>query len=148
MARVKDDGERLHAFANAMADSVEVASDDELLADARSAGVDASQTKSHVQQLLRGVVKVSKQRRLEQAHAEYEASVAAFRTAAAKKIPVLPKEQRALLTHVFQTHPQIRSVTLQHREFSELTDSDVQSLLAQLEQLGMLEGNEGGSHGQ
>lgn len=146
MARVKDDGERLHAFANAMADSVEAASDEELLADARSAGVDPNQTKSHVQQLLRGVVKVSKQRRLEQAHAEYEASVAAFRTAA-KKIPVLPKEQRALLTHVFQTHPQIRSVTLQHREFSELTDSDVQSLLAQLEQLGMLEGNDGGSHG-
>lgn len=147
MARVKDDGERLHAFANAMADSVEAASDEQLLADARAAGVDPNQTNSRVQQLLRGAVKASKQRRLEKAHAEYEASVAAFRAATAGS-PALPKQQRALLTHVFKTHPQIRSVTLQHREFSELTDSDVQSLLRQLEQLGMLEGIDGGSHGE
>lgn len=146
MARVKDDGERLHAFASAMADSVEAASDEELLADARSAGVDSNQTKSHVQQLLQGVVKASKQRRLESAQVEYRASVAAFRSAT-KKVPALPNEQRALLMHVFQAHPHIRSVTLQHREFSELTDSDVQSLLAQLEQLGMLDEIKGGSHG-
>lgn len=147
MARERDDGERLHAFANAMADSVETASDEQLLADARSAGVDPNQTKVRVQQMLRGAIKASKQRRLEQAHAEYEASVEAFRAATAR-IPAMPKQQRALLTHVFQTHPQIRSVTLQHREFSELTDSDVQSLLRQLEQLGMLEGIDGGSHGE
>ncbi len=147
MARVKDDGERLHALANAMADSVEAASDEQLLADARSAGVDPNQAKSRVQQLLRGVVKASKQRRLEQAQAEYKSSVAAF-CAATARIPAVPKQQRELLTHVFQTHPEIRSVTLQHREFSELTDSDVQSLLRQLEQLGMLEGLNGGSHGE
>lgn len=146
MARVKDDGERLYAFANAAADAIETASDEELLADARSAGVDPNQTKSHLQQLLRGVVKTAKQRRLEHAKAEYKLSVAAF-SAATGKIPTLPKQQRALLTHVFQAHPQIRSVTLQHRDFAELTDSDVQSLLRQLEQLGMLEEIDGGSHG-
>ena len=147
MARVKDDGERLHSLANAMADSVEATSDEQLLLEARSAGVDPSQTKSRVQELLRSVVKASKQRRLERAQAEYEASVAAFHGATVK-IPAVPKEQRALLKCVFKTHPQIRTVTLQHREFSELTDSDVQSLLTQLEQLGMLEGMDGGSHGQ
>ena len=79
--------------------------------------------------------------------AEYKSSVAAF-CAATARIPAVPKQQRELLTHVLQTHPEIRSVTLQHREFSELTDSDVQSLLRQLEQLGMLQGLNGGSHGE
>jgi hypothetical protein len=147
MARVKDDGERLHAFANAMADSVEAASDEQVLLDARSAGVDPNQTKSHVQQLFRGVVKASKQRRLEQAQAEYKSSLAAF-CAATAQLPAQRAEQRALLIRVFQTHPEIRSVTLQHREFSEMTDSDVQTLLRQAEQLGLLDGLDTADHGE
>lgn len=62
MTKPKDDGERLAAISDALAESVADASDEVLLQEAKEAGRDSAKTQANIQQLLRGsVLAVKKQ---------------------------------------------------------------------------------------
>lgn len=137
MAKPKDDGERLAALADALAESVADASDEVLMQEAKEAGRDSVKTQSHVQQLLRGSVLAFKRQRLVQADAEHKKAVAAI---GARPVS-LPKDaaaRRLLLNSVFARHPQLEQ-TLQFRELDELTDEDLESMLLKLSYLGVLD---------
>jgi hypothetical protein len=56
-------------------------------------------------------------------------------------LPDTAEERRALLGGLLARHPRMEAalVTVQHREFKELTDADVESCLAQLAELGVLD---------
>jgi hypothetical protein len=60
------------------------------------------------------------------------------------RIPKDPREQKAMLDGIIARRPKVReeAVTLQHREFESFSESDVESVLRQLEALGALEEDE------
>lgn len=137
MATPKDDGERLAALSDAIAESVADASDEVLLQEAKEAGRDPAKVQAHVQQLLRGSVLAFKKQRLVQADAEHKKATAAI-SARPVSLPKDAATRRLLLNSVFARQPQLQQ-TLQFRELGELTDEDVESMLLKLSHLGVLD---------
>ncbi len=136
--------DELRAIMDALAESVAELSDEEILAETRAEGQDPNLAAEHVRQVLRTAAKVYQQRLLREARAQYERRVAAMREGK-YSLPDSPEERRRLLADVFDRKPDIRSglLTAQHREFSSLTDADVESYLKQLQELGVLDGVRG-----
>lgn len=66
--RLGDDGERLHAIMDVIAESIADASDVVLLQEAKEAGRDPAQTRAHVHQLLRNAVSAFKQNKENKMH--------------------------------------------------------------------------------
>jgi hypothetical protein len=127
--------ERLFAV---MAESSLQDTDAEVL---REAGPNASEKAERVRACLLDGVKAFKQRALDRALVAYREEVRRYK----QKQFVLPEksaDRRELLHSVFNRFPQGEKtfLTLQHREFKNLSDSDVESLLKQLEALGVLNG--------
>lgn len=139
----------LLAIMNALAESVAEAPDSDVLAEARDAGEDPGQTATRVRALLRRAVKDHEQRRLRQAQKDYDERVRAIRTRP-YVLPETPEERRRLFALVMSRRPEIGAalVTAQHREFKDLTDADIQSYLAQLAALGVLDELAGRPHGE
>lgn len=138
MAKPKDDGERLAALSDALAESIAEASDDVLLQEAKEGGRDPTRTQASIQQLLRGAVLSFKKQRLVQAEADHKKATAAL----ASRPVSLPKDaatRRLLLNSVFARQPQLKQQTIQFRELGELTDEDVESMLLKLSHLGVLD---------
>lgn len=137
MAKPKDDGERLAALSDALAESVADASDEVLLHEAKDASRDPAKTQAQVQQLLRGSVLAFKKQRLVQAAAEHKQATAAI-AARPVSIPKDAATRRLLLNSVFTRQPQLQQ-TLQFRELGALSDEDVESMLMKLRFLGVLD---------
>jgi hypothetical protein len=140
MTRSKDEAQRLAAVMNALAEQAAAASDQEIVEDATAAGVDIKAEASRVRTLLSGAVLRAKKQRLQQAGEQHKRSVAALGQQAAR-LPAAPAAKRALLVRVISARPETRQqvMTLQHREFEEFTDRDVDSVLRQLAALGLLD---------
>lgn len=140
MTRSKDEVQRLAAVMNALAERAAAASDQEIVDDATAAGVDIKAEASRVRGLLGDAVLRAKKQRLQQAGEQHKRSVAALGQRAAR-LPTAPAAKRALLERVIAARPDTRQqvMTLQHREFEEFTERDVDSVLRQLAALGFLD---------
>lgn len=53
-------------------------------------------------------------------------------------LPPTPEQRRRLLDRSLRNRPDVREMTLQHREFRELSDDDVERLLTKMHHLGAL----------
>ena len=130
---------KLRALFEALADSVDALTDDELLAECREEGRSPEDVASDTRAVMRDAVKGFKQRSLVAAREKHRESAARI-ASTTFRLPESPAERRALLSAVIAQHQQAgRLVTAQHRDFSEMTDEDVESWLQQLGHLGLLD---------
>lgn len=108
----------------------------------RDAGPDASQKAEQVRACLLDGVRSYKQRALDNALSAYREEVQRYKERRFA-LPTEKGDRRELLNSIFQRFPQGEKtfLTLQHREFKSLSDADVESLLKQLEALGVLNGD-------
>lgn len=92
----------------------------------------------NVKSFLQSVLKEFDQAKLREARAKYQSATKDL-SERSPKLPENALEQRALLSAFLNQRADVRSMfTAQFREFEELTDSDVESLLKQLIDLGMI----------
>ncbi len=134
----------LRALMDALAESVVEATDEEITSETREGGEDPAAAAEEVRSILRNAVKAYEQRHLRGAQEAYEKHVDAIRRRTFS-LPAAPGSRRKLLTIVMTRKPDLRSalVTLQHRDFKEWTDADIQNCLEQLGALGVLDEFEG-----
>ena len=134
----------LAGLMNSLADAALSQTDEELHAEAASSGEEPAFAASEVRDLLRSASKSYRQRHLRAAALEYQKRVASLKRGWID-LPETAGDRRSLLASVFAMNPRMESafLTLQHREFKELSDTDVESCLVQLRELGVLgEGDE------
>lgn len=128
----KSASEELHDLMSFLAESVADMSDDQIKEE--FAGDPEPKTK----EIFRAAIKNCKMESLRTARAQYESASTAL-SSRSYNIPEKKSEQRALLASVFSRKPDLRSMTAQHRDLKDLTDSDVESFLNQLAELGLLD---------
>jgi len=134
----------LRVIMDALSEHVAEASDDEVITEMREAGEDPATVAERVRDILSRAVTAFEQQRLREAENAYERRVRAIRERR-YQVPETPERRRELLTLVMTRKPQLGAalVTLQNREFKNLTDADIQSCLQQLGAIGVLDEFEG-----
>lgn len=138
MSNKRTDAEKLTFISDALADSLVDATDEEILEEARLLGLDSRVEANRVKTLMLETVKTYQQRALREARRAYDAQTQQRARVAA--IPSTPAERRELFSFVIAKQPQYAELlTAQHREFTDLTDTDIQSYLEDLDELGVLE---------
>lgn len=130
------------ALMDELAESVAVAPDEELIEDVSSDVDDESSSDiaQRTRRVLLGAVREHRQSKLREAHKEHERRASELQRRR-HALPESPAERRALLDAVIARNAAIGNalLTAQHREFSELTDADIESYLRQLAELGALD---------
>ncbi len=129
----------LRQVMNTLAEAVAEASDKELLAQAQEAGLDLEAEAESVRALLRGSVDKFRKKKLGQARRDYELAASTLFTKT-HRLPETPRERRNLLTNILAANPQMQGMlTVQFRELDQLSDTDVESSLRKLAELGILD---------
>lgn len=113
--------------------------DEEIRAEVIERGEDPDKVAAEVKGKISSTIKNYKQRHLRAAQEEYERETIASQQRQAE-LPGSPEARRELLNLVCSRKPELSSMllTLQHRDFEELTDGDVESSLEELSELGAL----------
>lgn len=138
MSKSQNFRKEFEAFLDALAESIETASDDDLLQEAREAGIDPVKEGEMLRQTLLKTASDFKKKALIRARSGYEERVKSLKTQKFL-LPQSPQEQRILLAKILALKPQMQAVlTAQHRELKELTDADVESCLKKFAALGVL----------
>lgn len=127
--------ERAEKILDGLAEYIENAPAEALLEDAREAGRDPEQIAAQAKSVLLQAVKSHQQRELLKAREAYQQEVASIRNRRIE-LPSKPETRRNWLQAVFAQQPAL--LTMQNRDFSELTDEDVEANLRKLEILGIL----------
>ncbi len=136
------DEQRLMRLFDALADSVEEMTDEEVLAEAREAGEDPKVVAAQVAGIIEKSIRAQSERRRLEARRQYEAAIEAM-SRRKYSLPATANARRSLLIATVTQNPGIRSaVTLRHRELRALSDEDVTGYLEKLVDLGLL----GGEH--
>jgi hypothetical protein len=118
---------------------VEQLTDEELLAEVREEGQSPEEVAKQTRMLLQSTVKKFKQRALVSAKEQHQLQEARY-AGVRFQLPTNPAERRQLLDAVIARHQQAgRMLTAQHRDFTEMTDDDVESWLQQFGALGLLD---------
>ena len=134
----RTDPNRLARILDGLAEHIENSPAEALLEDARQEGQDPEQIAAHVRGVLKVAVKAHQQRELNRAREAYAQEVESIRTCSIQ-LPEKPETRRSWLHAVFAQQPRLQAaLTMQNREFSELTDEDVEAHLRKLEMLGIL----------
>jgi hypothetical protein len=96
--------------------------------------------KARTKEILRAELSSLRKEKLRRARADYE-SVAKELMSRSYDLPASRSERRILLSSILSQRPELHSLTFtaQHRELRNLTDSDIESLLRQLAELGLLD---------
>ena len=125
--------EELHLLMSFLAESVAQMSDDQIKEEY------GSEPRSRTKDILKATLKDLDKQKLQQARAQYE-SAANELSLRSYKLPPDKSERRDLLSALLTWQPDLRSVafTAQHRDLKDLTDSDIESFLRQLAELGLL----------
>ena len=125
--------EDFHLLMSFLAESVAQMSDEQLKEEYED------EPKSQIKEVLKAALKDLRTQKLREARAEYE-SAAKQLSSRSYGLPGDRSERRALLSAILVRQPDLRSVALtaQHRELKDLTDSDIESFLKQLAELGLL----------
>ena len=127
------------AFMDAIAQSIEMARDEELLQEARDEGRDPHADASTLRASLLHTVREHRVKTLREARSAYDREVRNLKSRDFD-LPKQPSEMRALLAHVFSARPEMQAVlTAQHRDLKDLSDSDIESCLKRLAALGVLD---------
>ena len=135
----KDYERRLRAIMNGVAESYAEASDEDLLQEARSAGVDVETSAERLKATMLDIVASHKRLRLTDARSAYESAVRDLATRQAT-LPVTQDTRRALFDAVMRTKPELQGLlTAQFRDLDTLTDADIESCLRQFHALGILD---------
>src|SRR2546423_8668932 len=136
----RDCQKKQQAIYGAIADSIIGMSDEEILAEAREAEEDPAAIAERLRKLFRGADREYSRYNFRQAADQYGRSVAAIRSCKAE-LPAEADDRRAMLAALFAREPEMGSalLTAQHRQFKNLSDLDVTSLLVQLKALGALD---------
>ena len=135
----RDYRKELEGILDGLAETIEAASPEEILAEAEAAGENPEAIAGHVRETLLSAVKKFEQRKLDAAR---EACRQRATHSRSKKyyLPDTKEDRRQLLFTVFQNKPRLGEVlTIQHRSFEDLSDEDVQSALEELAELGFLD---------
>lgn len=123
---------------DALAESVLAATDEELLEEVRADGNDPVQLASQIEDLLLGSARAHF--RTERLKLEEAIAMPKLRASERSKIPSSPLERRSLLAYIMQQLPKLGAAlaTIHHRDYTELTDADVEGVLEQFDELGVL----------
>lgn len=132
-------------YAN-LAQGVEDASPDDLLAEAKAEGQDIEQITNGVRATLIDAVRSFEQRKLHAARHGYRKRSTELRSRR-NVLPSTPAERLALLMKAAGSDERVAKVTARFRDFKDLTDEDVQSALSDLMELGALDSVMQDNHG-
>ncbi len=135
----RDFKKELHGILDGLADHLESAPGQELVEDVRASGEDPSETASRVKRALLRSVTDFEQRKLRAARQAYEQRLAAMEEKRAYVLPGTAAGRREQLYAVLSMKPEMgQALTTRYRDFSEMTDEDVESALRELAELGVL----------
>jgi len=135
----RSESERLGRILDRLAEYIENAPGEQLLEDARLEGRDPAQTMKRVKGLLRNAVKTRYLGELKKAQEGYEDAVAVMKSRFVK-LPQTPEGRRSLLGAILSQHPALKAAfTFQNRDFTKLTDGDVENHLRKLALLGVFD---------
>jgi hypothetical protein len=123
-----------------LADSVAEASPTELLEEAEQNHVNLLDEADEVRGILRAAGRQYLQRKLRESRQAYEIAVTEL-LAKQYELPASATERMELLRTTLRERPDFQPIvmTVQHRNFAELSDQDVSSFLKQLKDLGLLD---------
>jgi hypothetical protein len=131
------DEKKMRAFFEALADNVDNLSDDEVLAEAREEGRSPEEIANQMRSFIQNTVKAFKQRPLVEAQRERERSLERMK-AAKHRLPPEPRVRREWLA-AMMARPEAQGMLTAHgRDFTELTDEDVEQSILELMHLGMV----------
>lgn len=134
----RDYRSELQGIMDSLAEYVEHAPEEELLEDATVEGESTNETADRVRLILLDAVTQYQQRPLREARLAYNKQVAAMQQRT-YDLPSTPAERRTLLWACLAKNQQMQAmVTGQFRDFDGMTDSDIESLLKQFADLGLL----------
>ena len=137
--KIKDRAEAFRALMNALAEEAATLSDEETEAEVRAEGKDPKETAEKTRAVLMSAYRRFRQRALHSAAQSYRNRVREIRKRR-YTLPESPEERRRLLELVMR-RPGMKSafLTAQYRDFERLPDDDVESILKQLQELGVLD---------
>ncbi|MBZ5494574.1 MAG: hypothetical protein LAO76_26920 [Acidobacteriia bacterium] len=137
----RDPRTELDAILEALVDSIETATDEEVIEESQASGENLKAVAQEVKTSLLAGIKRFEQRKLNAARQTYKS-----RTGAQRKQFVFsptPEGRRSQFLAILASKPQMQAMlTVQHRDFESLTDDDIQSALEELGELGVFD-NEG-----
>lgn len=118
-----------------LAESVEQASPEDLLAEAKAAGQDTEKIAADVNTTLLNAVRDFEQRKLHAARSAYRMR-STVRHTRRFVMPATPAERLRMLTDAATKDNRVARVTAKFRDLKDLSDEDVQSALEDLVELG------------
>jgi len=129
--------EELRSILNSLADSLEHASDEAVMSELHESGEDPELRAKSVRTAFETAFKRFKQKKLKEAQLKYKSSVLKIRELE-QIVPQTIADLRVSLAAFFNTQPHWKTqlLTAQCREFKDLTDTDIRSLVKQLKILG------------
>jgi hypothetical protein len=131
--------DELRALQKGLAEAILSTPDEQLLEEVKEEGLDPRVVAEETRELLMNTVKRFKQRALVAAKEEHRQKATQLATQRVR-LPEDADEKRQMLDAVVAQHQQVgRMLTLQYRNFNDMTDDDVESLLQQLGVLGLLD---------
>ncbi|MBI4467756.1 MAG: hypothetical protein HY650_00365 [Acidobacteria bacterium] len=129
---------QLKALVDALGRSVVEAPDEEILEDARLAGVDLAANATELKEMFVSTAKSFQKRKLVQAQEDYAKAVESLKERSFQ-LPPSSEEQRSLLQLLVAQQAQKGvMLTAKFRDFENLSDNDVASLLEDLIALGLI----------
>lgn len=131
------DDTKMYALFEALADSVDALSEEEILAECMEDGQSPADVATRTRSVLLNAVKAFKQRSLLEARRDWKRSAERMKTAR-HQLPADPQTLRNLLA-AMMTQPQAQGMLTAHgREFSELSDEDAKETILELMHLGVV----------
>jgi len=131
--------DELRALQKGLAESVLSTPDEQLLEEVKEEGLDPTVVAEETRALLMNTVKRFKQRALVAAKEDHRQKAAQLATQRFR-LPEGADEKRQMLDVVVAQHQQVgKMLTMQYRNFKDITDDDVESLLQQFGVLGLLD---------
>ena len=138
MSNQRTDEEKLDALIDFLGDSIFEAGDEEMRDEFRVSGIDSDTEVVRLKCMMLETVKSFRQRALRSAREAYNHHIAQMETKH-HCIPNTPAERRKLFSFVTQQPQYAQFVTAQYRDLTNLTDSDIESYLEDLAELGVLD---------
>ena len=134
MSDKKQFDDELSLLMSFLAESVAEMSDDQVIEEF------GGEPRPRTREILKAACKDLDKQKLRQARVAYE-SAAKGLSSRKYNLPTDGAERRTLLAAMLSRQPELGSVafTAQHRDLKDLTDSDVESFLRQLGELGLLD---------
>ncbi len=125
----------LKALFDDLAEAVEQAPPEDLLAEAKAAGQNTERIAADVKNTLLEAVRGFEQRKLHAARSAYKTKSAARHTRRFA-MPATPAARRRMLMDAATTNNRVARVTAKYRDLTNLSDEDVRSALEDLMELG------------